>query len=173
MDWQFLEYTGHWTKYKNVSFISWRLNPPSYTNIVAGPQLCSSIPMSSQAFHWPEWTSNTDQRTIHQGCPCIYNNAQYVTLEKYFSHPRFSHLSFPTETGTANSLEISNSNPLGPIELSCQLETINKCNLTVFIRLFQGSSRSLMNVVQCFRGHNSLPANPLDLTAVPHPRFPV
>jgi hypothetical protein len=73
-----------------------------------------------------------------------------LTLKKYFSHPRFSYLLFSTticktETGTAN-------------------------RMTVFIRLFQGSSRALKRCA-FFQSHSSLPVNPLDLTAVPHPRF--
>jgi hypothetical protein len=46
--------------------------------------------------------------------------------------------------------------------------TVNKYDLTVFIRLFQGSESCTF-----FQGHRSLPVNPLDLTAVHYPRFPV
>jgi hypothetical protein len=42
----------------------------------------------------------------------ISSGAQYVTPQKYFSHPSFSYLLFPnqthkTKTGTANSWEIT------------------------------------------------------------------
>jgi hypothetical protein len=45
---------------------------------------------------------------------------------------------------------------------------VNKYDLTVFIRLFQSSE-----ICAFFQGHNSLLLHSLDLTAVPHPRFPV
>ncbi len=49
---------------------------------------------------------------------------------------------------------------------------VNKRNLTVFIRLLQGSSRALERRA-LFQGHIGLPANSLDFTAVPHRRFPL
>jgi hypothetical protein len=45
---------------------------------------------------------------------------------------------------------------------------VNKYDLTVFIRLFESSESCAF-----FQGHNSLLLDSLDLTAVPHPRFPV
>jgi hypothetical protein len=47
-------------------------------------------------------------------------------------------------------------------------EAVNKYELTVFIRMFQGTESCAL-----FQGHSSLPVNPSDLTAVPHPRFSV
>jgi hypothetical protein len=44
--------------------------------------------------------------------------------------------------------------------------------LTLFIRLFKGSSKALQDV-HFSRVHSSLPVDPLDMTAAPHPRFPV
>jgi hypothetical protein len=74
----------------------------------------------------------------------ISNGAQYVTPQKYFSHPSFSYLLFPnlthkTKTGTANRWEITNSNPLDQSNsLAHQKQgAVSKNNLTVFIRLFQ------------------------------------
>jgi hypothetical protein len=45
---------------------------------------------------------------------------------------------------------------------------VNKYDLTVLIRLLQGSESCAF-----FQGHNSLPVNPLALTAVHHLRLPV
>jgi len=45
---------------------------------------------------------------------------------------------------------------------------VNKFDLTVFIRLFQGAGRCA-----CFQGCNSLPVDQLDRTVAPHLRFPV
>ncbi len=50
----------------------------------------------------------------------IASGAQYMTLEKYFSHPSCSYLLFfqphKTESGTANRWETTNSNPPEPIK---------------------------------------------------------
>jgi hypothetical protein len=72
-----------------------------------------------------------------------------VTLQKYFSNPSFtfffSNLTHKTETGTANRWETPNSKHLDQsIFLANQKQgAVNKCNLIVFIRLFQGSSGAL------------------------------
>jgi hypothetical protein len=75
-----------------------------------------------------------------------------VTLLKYFSHPSFRYLppSNPihtTKAGTANRLEattvvathLDKSNYL----VNQKQGAVNKYDLIVFIRLFQGSSRAL------------------------------
>jgi hypothetical protein len=49
-------------------------------------------------------------------------------------------------------------------------EAVKKYDLTVFIRLFQGSSRPLKDVH--FQGHSSFPVGPLNMTAAPHPKIP-
>jgi hypothetical protein len=49
---------------------------------------------------------------------------------------------------------------------------VDKYDLTLFIRLFKSSSRALQDV-HFSRVHSSLPVDPLDMTAAPHPRFPV
>ncbi len=90
-----------------------------------------------------------------------------MTLQKYFSHPSFSYKFFSnpthkTETATASRWETTNSNPDGPIK------AVNKYNLTVFIRLFQGSSRALKSCAP-FQGPSSLPVDSLDSTDEPHP----
>jgi hypothetical protein len=70
--------------------------------------------------------------------------------------------------------ESTNSKPPGPIKLSSPIrnreQSINY-DLTVFIRLFfQGSSRSL----EAMRFSRVRAVDPvLDMTATPHPRFPV
>jgi len=51
--------------------------------------------------------------------------AQYVTLQKYFSHPSLVISFFPTpphktKTGTANTWETTSTNPRRPIKLSNQ-----------------------------------------------------
>ncbi len=43
---------------------------------------------------------------------------------------------------------------------------VNKYDLTVFIRLFQGYERCAL-----FLGHSTIPMHPLDLTTAPHPTF--
>jgi hypothetical protein len=50
-------------------------------------------------------------------------------------------------------------------------EAVNKYDLTVFIRLFQGSSRPLKDVH--FQGHSNFPVGPLNMTAAPHPKIPM
>jgi hypothetical protein len=49
---------------------------------------------------------------------------------------------------------------------------VNKYDLTVFISLFDGSSRALKSCT-CFQGPSFLPVDPLDLNIEPHPRLPV
>jgi hypothetical protein len=51
--------------------------------------------------------------------------------------------------------------------------TVNKYDLTVFIRLIKGSSRALSESCAFFQSHSNLPVDLLDFTAVPHPRIPV
>jgi hypothetical protein len=51
---------------------------------------------------------------------------------------------------------------------------VNKYDLTIFIRLFQGSeSYEISRVSSGFTGLYWIPPDPLDLTNEPHPRFPV
>jgi hypothetical protein len=52
----------------------------------------------------------------------IFNDIQYVTLQKYLSHPNFSLLFFSNPTyktkfGFANKWKIVNNNPPKPIKL--------------------------------------------------------
>jgi hypothetical protein len=50
--------------------------------------------------------------------------------------------------------------------------TVNKYDLTIFIRLFQGSeSYEIFRVSSGFTGFYWIPVHPLDLTNEPHPRF--
>jgi hypothetical protein len=67
--------------------------------------------------------------------------------------------------------ETPNSNPLGPIKLSSESEIgrgVNKYDLTVFLRLFQGFQSCV-----CFQGPICLPVDLLDSTDEPHLTFPV
>jgi hypothetical protein len=55
----------------------------------------------------------------------ISSSAQYLTLQKHFSHPDLVIYLFPnpthkTKTGTASRWETTNSNLPGPIKLSSQ-----------------------------------------------------
>jgi hypothetical protein len=84
----------------------------------------------------------------------ISSGAQYVTLQKYFLHPGFSYLLFPTPpTKLKLGLQID-----GRLLIATHLDksnyltsqkqgSVNKYDLTVFIRLFQGSSRALKAVL--------------------------
>ncbi len=59
-------------------------------------------------------------------CLIGFTNAQYVTQQKYFLHPRlvicfFSNLTHKTKTRTANRWETTNINPPGPTKLSSPL----------------------------------------------------
>jgi hypothetical protein len=68
---------------------------------------------------------------------------------------------------TATHLDESNS------LTNQKVGTVNKYDLTVFIRLFQGSLRALSESCAFFQSHSNLPVDLLDLTAVTHPRIPV
>jgi hypothetical protein len=50
---------------------------------------------------------------------------------------------------------------------------VNKYDLILFIRLFQGSSRAPKGPGTCafFQNHSSLPVDSLDMTTAPQPRF--
>jgi hypothetical protein len=69
----------------------------------------------------------------------IPSGAQYVTLQKYFSHPGFIYffsctLTDTTETETANRCETTNSKPPGRIIMIGQSET-GRSSEIVFITL--------------------------------------
>jgi len=92
----------------------------------------------------------------------IFTNAQYVTLQKYFSHPSFSNFfsnhTHKTDTGTGSTWKTTNSRPLGLIKLS-------KYDLTLFSRLLQGYESCTF-----FQGPSTLPVDSLDLSHELHPR---
>ncbi len=123
------------------------------------------------------------EHTLPQASQSISTNAQYVTLQTYFSHPSFQLLTFFFPTPPIKlklGLQVggrltTNSNPLGSIKLSTQSETgsskYNKIQTLVFIRLFQGSESCAFS-----EGPSSLRVYSLDLTdevCEPHRRFPV
>jgi hypothetical protein len=65
-----------------------------------------------------------------------FNGAQYVTPQKYFSHPLFSCLLLPNPTHqtkivTANWWGPTNTNPPGPIKLANQQVDVRLCKLAV------------------------------------------
>jgi hypothetical protein len=76
----------------------------------------------------------------------ISSSAQYVTLQKYISHPSivtsFSEPTNKTKTGTANSWETTNSKPLGPNIMIGQSET-GSGNHIIFITVFSGRLKML------------------------------
>jgi hypothetical protein len=76
----------------------------------------------------------------------ISSSAQYVTLQKYISHPSivisFSKPTNKTKTGTANSWETTNSKPLGPNIMIGQSEIVSG-NHIIFITLFSGRLKML------------------------------
>jgi hypothetical protein len=67
--------------------------------------------------------------------------------------------------------ETTNSNPPGPIKLSSQSET----GSSQFYCIYETLPGILQALGRCafFQGHGSLPVGPLDMTAAPHPKFPV
>ncbi len=98
----------------------------------------------------------------------------------FFSHPSFSYLLFSnsthkTEIGTANRWRLVIATHLYQSNYPAnqkQEGAVNKYNLTLFTRLFQSVSRPWKMCI--FPGSRiSLPVDPLDMTAAPHPRFPV
>jgi hypothetical protein len=74
-------------------------------------------------------------------CTISSHGAQYVTPQKYFSHPSSVIYSFffnpthKTESGIANRCEITNSKPPGPIIMMGQSETLTS-NQIIFVTLF-------------------------------------
>ncbi len=76
----------------------------------------------------------------------IPSGAQYLTLQKYFSHPSFffffffSNPIYTTKTRTANRWEITNSKPLGPIIMIGRSETRSSSQI-IFIKLSLASVR--------------------------------
>ncbi len=76
-----------------------------------------------------------------QGCS-ISNGAQYVTLQKYFSHPSlviscFCNPTHKSETGTTNRCHTTNSNQPGAIIMMGRSETLISSQI-IFITLFSG-----------------------------------
>jgi hypothetical protein len=78
----------------------------------------------------------------------------------------FSYLTHKTKTGSANRWETPTSNPSIPIRLSSQ--AINKYDLTLLLRLFEGRQSCAF-----FQSDSRLQVDSLDMTAAPHPRFSV
>ncbi len=90
-----------------------------------------------------------------------------MTMRKYFSHPSFSYLLFPTPPISLKmGLQIG-----GRLLVATHLDqsnylanqkqgAVNKYDLTVFIKLFQGSESYAF-----FQGHSSLPVTPLGCTS--------
>jgi len=91
----------------------------------------------------------------------ISTNAQYVSLQTFFSHPSFS--SYLFSNPTQSRWETTNSNPLGPIKLSTQSETGSSQYVTIWLCLL-GSSRALKVVY-----FEEFPVDSPDLIDEPHP----
>ncbi len=83
----------------------------------------------------------------------IASSVQYMTLEKYFSHLSCSYLLFSNPIKLKLGLQIG-----GRLQIATHLNqsnylanqeqgVVSKYSLTVFIRLFQGSSRALKAVL--------------------------
>jgi len=101
-----------------------------------------------------------------------------VTLQKSFSRPSFSY--FVSTPPIKLNLGLQKGGRLliathldQSIYLANQKQgAVNKYDLTVFIRvspdLLRGSERCAF-----LRSRSSLPLDPLDMTAAPHPRFPL
>jgi hypothetical protein len=64
----------------------------------------------------------------------LSTNAQYVTLQTYFPHPSFTTLPIKLKLGLQVGGEITNNNPLGPINQK-KKGAVEKYDLTLFIRL--------------------------------------
>jgi hypothetical protein len=83
------------------------------------------------------------------------SGAQYVTLHKYFLHPRlviyvFSIPTHKTETGTANRRGANNSKSPGPIITMGQSEALSSSQI-IFITLFSAGATThskLFNYVE-------------------------
>jgi len=100
--------------------------------------------------------------------------AQYVTRQKYFSHPSSSYNFFSNPTHkiepglqVVGTWKATNSNPLGPIKLSSQWEKINKYDLIVLL----DRSWALKSVN--ISGFQQSPVDSLDSSDELHPKFPL
>jgi hypothetical protein len=85
--------------------------------------------------------------TLHMWTSKNISHIQALLVSNFFSNPTHK-----TETGTASKYvgETTNSNPVGQIKLSTQLETrskwTNSTMMSMFTTLFQGSSKALKAV---------------------------
>jgi hypothetical protein len=74
----------------------------------------------------------------------ISSGEEYVTLQKYFSHPssdiHFFNPIHKTKTGTANRWGTTNSKPQGPIIMMGQSEILSSSHI-IFITLFSASTQ--------------------------------
>ncbi len=77
-----------------------------------------------------------------------------------------------TEIGLEIGGRLFNSNPLGAIKLSTQLETGNTVNEIQFDFAKSGCFQALKPVL-CFKVGSKLSVHPIDLKALPHSRFPL
>ncbi len=122
-------------------------HPLNYSAAAFNSAASASSP--SQYLHHPHHppTATTFSLRKKKTNKSISSGAQYVTLQRYFSHSSFSYLPFSnpthkTKTGTANRWESTNTKPPEPIIIIGQSKTGSSSQI-IFICTLLSRSQAL------------------------------